>query len=390
MNIRKKFLREMGEFIKMTFLLYFLYGLFSIVVIIIILAIIIYIKETVIDGRKAVSQLADLNKIQFIQLINYEIINPYQGTGSYCRAQLHTHTTNSDGKLSPDQLISEYERLGFKYLAITDHDKVTKVDSEKSEIVLINGEEMTYPRPFRPLGYHINRLFIDQAANRSLKKKHSLSCLQDIIDHTEDSGGIIVINHPSFIGNLGSQQWLPEKLLGINNFFLIEIANHHTDNEFNILYWHALLNKYGYSNPIWAIGGDDTHRREDIATNYIMIRVDMFDKQSLHRSLKSGDFYITQGPEVEFDVCFKKIIVRILNFFDKEMNKKISINQKRNEDGEVCIIFKDSANIIRKKVKNSFYSEYQPEGNEGFIRIEVIDVKSNKKAWSQPFWLKEN
>src|SRR2546428_9433440 len=38
------------------------------------------------------------------------------------RGNLHAHTTFSDGALSPHRLIEEYERLGYDFLAITDHD----------------------------------------------------------------------------------------------------------------------------------------------------------------------------------------------------------------------------------------------------------------------------
>ena len=38
------------------------------------------------------------------------------------RGNLHAHTTFSDGVLPPERLIAEYEKLGYDFLAITDHD----------------------------------------------------------------------------------------------------------------------------------------------------------------------------------------------------------------------------------------------------------------------------
>lgn len=38
------------------------------------------------------------------------------------RGNLHAHTTFSDGVLAPHRLVEEYERLGYDFLAITDHD----------------------------------------------------------------------------------------------------------------------------------------------------------------------------------------------------------------------------------------------------------------------------
>jgi hypothetical protein len=39
-------------------------------------------------------------------------------------SDLHTHTSFSDGKLTPEELIAEAKKIGLKYLAITDHDTV--------------------------------------------------------------------------------------------------------------------------------------------------------------------------------------------------------------------------------------------------------------------------
>jgi len=38
---------------------------------------------------------------------------------------LHTHTTESDGKFTPDELITQAEIAGIDVLAITDHDTIS-------------------------------------------------------------------------------------------------------------------------------------------------------------------------------------------------------------------------------------------------------------------------
>ena len=39
---------------------------------------------------------------------------------------LHTHTTCSDGKLSPQEVANEYESRGYDFIAFTDHDYLLK------------------------------------------------------------------------------------------------------------------------------------------------------------------------------------------------------------------------------------------------------------------------
>lgn len=37
------------------------------------------------------------------------------------KGNLHTHTTNSDGRLAPEVVINLYKEAGYDFLALTDH-----------------------------------------------------------------------------------------------------------------------------------------------------------------------------------------------------------------------------------------------------------------------------
>jgi alpha-tubulin suppressor-like RCC1 family protein len=58
------------------------------------------------------------------------VINPYETTGSWYKAQFHCHTTRSDGKLTPEAVVQKYSDLGYDILAVTDHNRITKVGSD--------------------------------------------------------------------------------------------------------------------------------------------------------------------------------------------------------------------------------------------------------------------
>lgn len=64
------------------------------------------------------------------------------------RADLHTHTTASDGSLSPAELLQRAQGKGLKILSITDHDTIKgylniKDDAANYGIELITGVELT-------------------------------------------------------------------------------------------------------------------------------------------------------------------------------------------------------------------------------------------------------
>jgi len=62
---------------------------------------------------------------------------------------LHTHTTCSDGKLTPQQVARAYEQKGYDFIAFTDHDYLLKpnyrdmYDEVKTGMIIFHGIELT-------------------------------------------------------------------------------------------------------------------------------------------------------------------------------------------------------------------------------------------------------
>ena len=79
-------------------------------------------------------------------------------------SDLHTHTTASDGAMTPSELVSFSKKNSVEYLAITDHDTISGLAEgrragEKFGVSVINGVELSadYKRELHILG-----LFIDE------------------------------------------------------------------------------------------------------------------------------------------------------------------------------------------------------------------------------------
>lgn len=74
------------------------------------------------------------------------------------RIDFHTHTTASDGTLTPDQLIREMEKKTITYFSITDHDTIDGVKAVKNipkGAAFISGVEISaeFPKTLHILGY---------------------------------------------------------------------------------------------------------------------------------------------------------------------------------------------------------------------------------------------
>lgn len=79
-------------------------------------------------------------------------------------ADLHSHTTCSDGILTPAQLIAKAKSIGLKAIAITDHDtmqahRIIRETITQSDVRVIGGIEMSCSeggREIHVLGYHLD------------------------------------------------------------------------------------------------------------------------------------------------------------------------------------------------------------------------------------------
>ena len=49
------------------------------------------------------------------------------------KCDLHTHSTASDGRYSPSEVVKKAFERGVKYLALTDHDTVSGIEEANAE-----------------------------------------------------------------------------------------------------------------------------------------------------------------------------------------------------------------------------------------------------------------
>jgi predicted metal-dependent phosphoesterase TrpH len=85
---------------------------------------------------------------------------------------LHTHTDQSDGTLSPRELVEAAARVGLEALAVTDHDTFAGYDqalehAARASIELICGVELS--TKYRGQSVHLLAYFIKQAPTREFR-----------------------------------------------------------------------------------------------------------------------------------------------------------------------------------------------------------------------------
>ena len=117
------------------------------------------------------------------------------------KGNTHTHTINSDGDSSPDDVAKWYKEHGYQFLVLTDHNVLTSVDALNAlhgldeRFLVIRGEEVTDRFEGKPI--HINSLDPEKLVPPQ-GGKSVLDVMQRDVDAIRAARGMPSINHPNF------------------------------------------------------------------------------------------------------------------------------------------------------------------------------------------------
>src|SRR5262245_54304712 len=90
------------------------------------------------------------------------------------KGNTHTHTLNSDGDSSPDDVTKWYRQHGYQFLVLTDHNVLTSVEALNAlhglddHFLVIRGEEVTDrfgTKPIHVNGFEVSRLVEPQGGS---------------------------------------------------------------------------------------------------------------------------------------------------------------------------------------------------------------------------------
>jgi predicted metal-dependent phosphoesterase TrpH len=88
-------------------------------------------------------------------------IPPFNLPGQWYRGNLHTHTTNSDGRFSPEENVAWHTQHGYDFLTITDHNRVTLFEQD-GPCLIIPGVEISTRKQETGVEYHVVTIGVRQ------------------------------------------------------------------------------------------------------------------------------------------------------------------------------------------------------------------------------------
>jgi len=289
--------------------------------------------------------------------------NPFASPGHWYRANLHAHTTMSDGDLSPEQSADFYEQAGYQVLAITDHDCVTEVEQSKRELLLLPGVELGGGRSRQGTTYHVVGLGLD---TRKRKDVPAGATAQDLVDLLREAGGITFLAHPYWSG------LTPDDVLGVEGCFALEVYNTGCDLEilrgYSTVHWDDLLT---LGRDYGGLAVDDGHvGGVDHGLGWTMIRAEELSDEAVRDALLRGRYYASTGPEI-----------RGLGIEEGRIEVKTS-----PVVSIAMVSTPERGDRKRAEAGGTITSAEFSVPNARYCRIEATDA-AGKTAWSNPFLL---
>ena len=306
-----------------------------------------------------------MNKVKHIVAV-LAVLACIRADAAWLKGNTHTHTLESDGDSTPDEVVRWYREHGYDFLVITDHDKVTIAGG--GGMIMIPGEEITDRLPRKPL--HVNAIGITRAIPPQ-RGATPVEVLQRNVDAVRDQGGLPVINHPNWGWAFGA-----EELLRLQRITLLEIASGHPfvnmDGPPSVEgMWDALLTA---GRRVYAVAVDDVHHLKrpwdaDIAPPgkaWIVVNADR-NATSIFDAIAMGDFYASTGIELtSYEVTRTSMTVEVC-----EKNRARYRVQFIGVSGTVL------------QETTGTRATYLFRGDERYVRAKVID-SNGRMAWLQP------
>lgn len=297
------------------------------------------------------------------------------------KGNTHTHTLNSDGDSTPNEVVNWYRSNGYHFVVLTDHNFLTSVEGLNAlhgadeKFLVIRGEEVTSALGDKPL--HVNGLDASRLIGRQ-QGTTVVEVLQRSVDAIRAAGGVPHINHPNF-------RWAvtADELRQVENNRLFEIFNGHP--QVNNLggggvpgleaAWDAILTS---GKLLYGIAVDDAHTFKEPGNpnvagpgrGWVVVRAPRLESRALLEAMERGDFYASTGVTLEtYDVTDRTMTVAVATrTFSKYRIQFIGRGGRVLEEAAAA------------------RATYTFAGDEGYVRAKVLE-SNGQIAWCQPVML---
>lgn len=301
----------------------------------------------------------------------------FVGAKRMLKGGLHCHTTRSDGRGTPEEVIRCHYEHGYDFLALTDHRyynfknfapdvPVTIIPGMEFDNLIeakYNGFRTFHTVCIGPLKEDGNGFEQDERLSSGTAKNQEE--YQKYLDEFHAKGNLTFYCHPEWSSTPARYF---EKM---NGNFAMEIWNSGCamgrDMDCDAAYWDELL---GQGKIIYGVATDDGHLMNEHCNGWVMANAEN-DVSAILRALETGAYYSSCGPEIyDFYVKDGKAVV--------ECSPAARIRFNSDMHPAPMMVSEDASLT---------HAEFSVDG-WAYVRATVID-KNGKFAWTNPIFMDE-
>ena len=251
--------------------------------------------------------------------------------GTFYKANLHCHSTISDGKWTPEEIKARYMAEGYSIVAYTDHDiMIPHPELTDDGFLALTGYEVAFcdpdpalvnfnqkrnchlcfiaPTPtdtkqviwhrrFYHWGFKPEYIPLVNYDEESLDfvRDYTPECINRAIDYARRAGYFISYNHPAW-----SMESYPE-YMAYEGFDALEVVNYgavsagYLDENLHVLVDMIRAGKH----PFVTASDDNHNNRPDSFGGFTMVKAPSLTYGEVFDALMRGDCYASEGPLIE-------------------------------------------------------------------------------------------
>ena len=293
----------------------------------------------------------------------------------WLKGNLHSHSKNSDGRLTPEEMKEAYKSHGYDFLVVSDHDRYSDTRHMTDDtFTMVQGIELYANAPTEK-DIHVQLLWdssFDEFEHLQYihLPERTAAATDKFLYEMKAKGVYIMLNHPHW-SILNSSEIGEE-----NPYDAVELINYETEWLENTgdgtIFWTEMLYK---GCRLWGGGGDDNHNGNPLDGmdsgsfgGWTVVKAKDRNPDSIIEAIKTGSFYTSTGPEIyDFYVDGDEVHV-------------------------VCSpcerIYVGGQHRCHQRKIGRHVTEFvtKLKGKEKFVRAEVMDA-AGRSAYTNPIWL---
>ena len=305
------------------------------------------------------------------------LVNPFALSDDdgyiWVKGNLHSHSTNSDGRVLPQERVDGYVNQGYDYLCVSDHNDITFIDTVTcpDDFTLIQGAELHPANPFGGEQHHFVCLNLTEDIDaRAMPPQH-------VIDAVKKQGGSVWLAHPHWSSVNIMRDTLP--LRGLDGVEVFNTTCRCAGRGESSVHWDDWMEQSGQILP--AISNDDAHAAEaeerDTYQGWTMARVKERSAAAIVGALGSGASYSSTGPEIH--------AIQLRHAQEGDLEKRLVEATVRCSPAQRIAAVFDAKGTEYHEGGNLFETAtFDLRPNTKYVRFEIIGPDGNK-AWSNPF-----